>query len=84
MLALGKILLSLVCWLALSHTAVWSTRALLYVLCCSVQGRLQAAVLCLLYVDAVVIGAWFVPSLRGVRRRSRLKKKQEKIGQDIG
>ena len=37
---------------------------LLYALCCSVQGRLKAVLLCLRYVDtaAVAFGGWFVPS----------------------
>ena len=37
---------------------------LLYVLCCSVQGRLQAVLLCLRYVDTAVVAlaTWFVPS----------------------
>ena len=54
------------------------TNVLLYVVCCSVQGRLQAVLrLCLLYVDTVAIGAWFVPSLRSARRRIRFKNKKE-------
>ena len=44
------------------------TNVLMYVLCCSVQGRFQAVLLCLRYADTVVaIGDWFVPSLRSVR-----------------
>ena len=35
-------------------------KVLLYVLCCSVQGRLKAFLLCLRYVDNMAFGAWFV------------------------
>ena len=36
------------------------TKVLLYVLCCSVQGRLKAVLLCLRYVDTMAFGDWFV------------------------
>ena len=50
------------------------TKVLLYVLCCSVQGRLKAVLLCLRYVDSTAFGAWFV--LLGVQnKKSRFKKK---------
>ena len=38
------------------------TNVLLYELCCFVQGRLKAVLLCLRYLDTVVFGAWFVPA----------------------
>ena len=38
------------------------TKVLLHVLCCSVQGRLKAVLLCLRYVDTLAFGAWIVPS----------------------
>ena len=53
------------------------TNVLLYELCCSVQGRLKAVLLCLWYVDTVAFGAWFVPAWCA-QKRSRLKKKQRK------
>ena len=50
------------------------TKVLLYVLCCSVQGRLKAALLCLRYVDTMAFGACFV--LLGVeKKKSRFKNK---------
>ena len=36
------------------------TKVLLCVLCCSVQGRLKAVLMCLRYVDTMAFGAWFV------------------------
>ena len=48
------------------------TEVPLYVLCCSVQGRLKAVLLCLRYVDTMAFGAWFV--LLGVqKKRSRFQ-----------
>ena len=44
---------------------------LLYVLCCPVQGRLKAVLLCLRYVDTMAFGVWFV--LLGVQKKSRFK-----------
>ena len=38
------------------------TKVLMCVLCCSVQGRLKAVLLCLRYVDTMAFGPWFVPS----------------------
>ena len=50
------------------------TKVLLYVLCCSVQGRLKAVLLCLRYVDTMAFGAWFV--LLGVqKKKSRFENK---------
>ena len=80
MVALGKTFV-LVCWLALSHSAVWSTRThccTKHVPCCSVQGRFQAILLCIRYADTVAVGAWLVSSLGCVRRRSRVKEKEKK------
>ena len=74
-------ILVLACWRALSHYAVLSTRAYCctrYVLCCSAHGRVQAVLLCLRYLDTVAIGAWFVPSPRGVRRRFKTKTKTKR------
>ena len=51
---------------------------LLYVLRCSVQGRLQAVLLCLRYVDTVAIGAWFVPSWCAQKNQVQKRKKKEK------
>ena len=67
-------------WLALSCllacvVALWSTQTYCcyeYVLCCSVQGRLNAVLLCLRYVDTVAFGAWFVPSWCA-QKKSRFK-----------
>ena len=56
--------------------ALWSARTYCCIICTLLlcrAGRLQAVRLCLRYVDTVVIGAWFVPSLRGLRRKSRCK-----------
>ena len=39
------------------------------------QGRLQAVLLCLRYVDTVAIGAWFVPSW--CAQKKQVKKKSE-------
>ena len=53
------------------------TNVLPYELCCAVQGRLKAVLLCLRYVDTVAFGAWFVPAWCA-QKRSRLKKKAKK------
>ena len=55
----------------------------LYVLCCSVQGRLQAVVLCLRYVHtAVAIGAWFVPSLTSRCPQKKQVQNKNKTGKN--
>ena len=52
------------------------TNVMLYVLCCSVQGRLKAVLLCLGFVDTVAFGAWFVSSWCAQKKRQvRLKNK---------
>ena len=53
--------------------ALVDTKVLLYVLCCFVQRRLKAVLLCLWYVDTMVFRAWFV--LLGLRKKSRFKSK---------
>ena len=53
----------------------------MHVPCCAVQGLLHAVLLCLRYVDiTVTVGAWFVPSLRGVRTRNRFKNTKKRGG----
>ena len=77
-------------WLALSCllacvVALWSTQTYCcyeYVLCCSVQGRLNAVLLCLRYVDTVVVGAWFVSSWR-VQKKDTLKNKTKQKGKKL-
>ena len=49
------------------------TKVLLYVLCCSVQGRLKAVLLCLRYVDSVAFGArcvlsWYAQEKKRVKK----------------
>ena len=68
-MALGNAWLALSCLLA-CVVALWSTRTyvLLYELCCSVQGRLNAIILCLRYVRHLWL--WELGlCLRGVGRR---------------
>ena len=56
------------------RTLVDTKVLLLHILCCSVQGRLKAVLLCLRYVNTMAFGAWFV--LLGVqKKKSRFKKK---------
>ena len=62
------------CLLALSHSGRHESTTNCtskHVLCCSVQGRLKAVLLCLRYVDTMAFGAWFV--LLGVQKKSRFK-----------
>ena len=57
------------------RTLVDTKVLLLHILCCSVQGRLKAVLLCLRYVDTMAFGAWFV--LLGVqKKKSRFKNKR--------
>ena len=71
--ALGNTWLSLsVCLLALSHSSRHERTTVLYVLCCSVHGRLKAVLLRLQYVDTAVFGTWFVPSWLAQKKKSRL------------
>ena len=49
------------------------TNVLVFVLCCSVQGRLKAFVLFLRYVDTEAFGAWFVPSCAEEKQVRRTK-----------
>ena len=54
------------------RTLVDTKVLLLYVLCCSVEGRLKPVLLCLRYVDTMDFGTWFV--LLGVqKKKSRFK-----------
>ena len=53
------------------------TNVLLYALCWYVQGRLQAVLLCLRYVDTVGIGARFVPSGCAQKKSQGSKKKKK-------
>ena len=58
---------------------------LLYVLCCSVQGRLQAVLLCLRYVStSVVIGDWYVVSWCGQKQVQNQNQKKEKKNKKRG
>ena len=66
-------------WLALFMPACVRCRALVdtsvlpYELCCSVQGRLKAVLLCLRYVDTVAFGACFVPARCAQKEKSRFE-----------
>ena len=51
------------------------TNVLLYELCCSVQGRLKAVLLCLRYVDIVAFSAWFVPAWCAHKKRIKAASK---------
>ena len=53
------------------------TKVLLYVLCCSVQGRLKAVLLCLRYVDTMAFGAWVV--LLGVHKKKKKHVQKQKL-----
>ena len=56
------------------RTLVDTNVLLLYELRCSVQGRLNAVLLCLLCVDtAVAFGAWFVPAWCAQKKKSRFE-----------
>ena len=50
------------------------TKVLMCVLCCSVQGRLKAVLLCLRYVDTMAFGAWLVPSWCSAEEKQVKKK----------
>ena len=56
------------------------TKVLLYVLCCSVKGRLKAVLLCLGYVrDNVAFGAWFVPFVVCAEEKAGSKAKTSRL-----
>ena len=79
--ALGK--LNLLLSACMRCRTLVDTNVLLYILCCSVQGRLQAILLGLRYVDtaAVAIGAWFVPSWCAQKKKGSKTKLNKKKGE---
>ena len=58
------------------RTLVDTSVLLLYVLCCPVQGRLKAVLLCLGYVDNVPFGARFVPSWCAQKNKKQVQKQK--------